>query len=422
MATLRIKNGRLLDPASGLDATGDIFVEKGRITHVGKTPDKADQELDATGLWVMPGLIDLHVHFRDPGYEYREDVHSGAQSALAGGFTSVVMMPNTNPAIDSASVVEYLNEKASTAPIHVIPSGALTKGLAGKELADMGEMARLGVAAFTDDGYSVMDASVMRAAMEYARDLDRPVMSHCEDTRLSANGHMHEGRWSAQLGIQGIPHAAEDVMVAREIELSALTGCPVHIAHVSTAGAVEMIRRAKERGLPVTGEAAPHHFTSTDALCEGYNTNAKMYPPLRLDEDIEGIIAGLADGTLDAIATDHAPHHEREKVVEFDKAHRGIIGLETALPLTLRLVSEGRLPLMRAIALLTCGPAAVLGWPERGRLAPGAEADITLVDPDIEWTYTRDQVRSKSFNTPYLSWKFKGRARQVVVAGKPHRL
>ena len=418
MATLLIKNGRLIDPILGMDEAGDLYVDQGRISHIRKAPQEADRVVDAQGKWVVPGLIDLHVHFREPGYEYREDIASGALSARAGGFTSVVMMPNTKPPIDNATVVEFVLEKGRAAPVHVFTSGALTRGLKGEALAPLAEMARLGAVAFTDDGESVMNAHVMRAALEYARDLGRPIMSHCEDTHLSAGGQINEGEWSARLGLGGIPHAAEEVMIARDLQLAKLTGGALHIAHVATAGGVELIRRAKADGSSVTAESAPHYFSLTDSACDGFNTQAKMYPPLRTPRDIDAVIAGLADGTLDAIATDHAPHHAREKNVEFDKANRGIIGLETALALTLRLVNAGKIKRLRAIELLTAGPARVLGWKNKGRLAPGADADLTLIDPAIEWTYTADQIRSKSANTPFLGEKFKGRAIQIVVGGK----
>jgi dihydroorotase len=351
----------------------------------------------------------MHVHLREPGYEYKETVLSGAQSAVAGGFTTVACMANTNPVNDNGSVTRYIIEKARAANLaRVFPIGALSKGLKGESLADIGEMAEAGVVAISDDGRPVMDGNLMRRALEYCSMFHLPISVHEEDLHLAAGGVMNEGPTSLRLGLKGIPYAAEDVMVARDLVLARLTGGRLHIAHISTRGAVALVRRAKTEGLAVTAEAAPHHFTLTEEAVEGYNTNAKMAPPLRQREDVEAVKEGLRDGTIDAIATDHAPHHHDEKDVEFDQAANGIVGLETALPLTLRLVNEGRLSLTEAVRKLTINPARILGLPY-GTLSLGSPADIVIFDPASTWKVVPQRLRSKSKNTPFGGWELRGK-------------
>ncbi|NOT56543.1 MAG: dihydroorotase, partial [Deltaproteobacteria bacterium] len=361
MATTIITNGTLIDPANNVDAARDLLIEDGVVRAVEKPGGLRGVDaprIDARGLIVAPGLIDMHVHLREPGYEYKETVLTGTQSAVAGGFTSVACMANTNPINDSGAVTRYILERARAANLaRVFPVGALSKGLKGEELAAIGEMLEAGAIAISDDGRPVMDANLMRRALEYCSMFNVPISVHEEDLQLAAGGVMNEGPTSLRLGLRGIPNAAEDVMVARDIALARLTGGRVHVAHLSTRGAVALVRQAKAEGLPITAEATPHHFSLTEEAVEGYNTNAKMAPPLRLAEDVQAVKEGLRDGTIDAIATDHAPHHRDEKEVEFDQAANGIVGLETALPLTLTLVESGVLSLTEAIRKLTVNPA-----------------------------------------------------------------
>ena len=382
----RITNGRIIDPANGVDQTGDLLIIAGRIASPGQEAPPDTTEIDAAGCWVVPGLTDMHVHLREPGQEYKEDILSGARAAAAGGFTSIACMPNTSPVNDCAAVTAMIRARAA------------------------------GAVAVTDDGRPVEDSQLMRRALEYAGDFGLVVISHSEDRSL-ASGVMNEGVVSTRLGLKGIPTAAESIMVYREIALAEFTGQRVHIAHVSAAASIDLIRAAKARGVRVTAETAPHYFTLTEEAVFGYDTNAKMNPPLRSAADREAVRAALADGTLDAIATDHAPHSILEKETEFDTAANGIIGLETAVPLALDLVRDGVVDAGRMVALMALNPAAILGL-GAGRLDPGAMADVTIIDPEREFVYTADQVVSKSRNTPFLGWRLKGRAVLTMVGGE----
>jgi dihydroorotase len=415
-----IKNGHIIDPANKVDEKLDILVAKGKIAKLAKPGSmtlEGAQVIDAAGKIVVPGLIDMHVHLREPGFEYKETIASGAEAARAGGFTSVCCMPNTNPVNDNRSITEFILSQARNAAAHVYPIGAITKGSKGEELAEMGELHESGCVAVSDDGKPVMNAALMRRAMEYSKIFDMLLIAHCEDITLSGKGVMNEGLVSTELGLRGIPRAAEDVMTARDLSLAEFTGCRLHIAHVSTAGSVRMVRDAKARGVRVTAETCPHYFTLTDEAVRGYNTMAKMNPPLRTADDVAAIKAGLADGTIDVIATDHAPHGMDEKSGEFDYAPFGIVGLETALGLSLKLVADGILSLSDLVRKLSANPAFILKI-NKGTLSTGADADITIIDPNIEWTVDSSQFKSKSRNTPFNGWKLKGRAVRTIVGGK----
>ncbi|OGW12615.1 MAG: dihydroorotase [Nitrospinae bacterium RIFCSPLOWO2_12_FULL_39_93] len=415
-----IKNGRVIDPANKIDAILDILIENGRITEIGKAishQPSAISLIDASGKIVVPGLIDMHVHLREPGYEYKETVKTGAESALAGGFTSIACMPNTKPVNDNQSVTDFILDKArKEGVVNVYPIGAITKGLKGEELAEIGELKSSGVVAITDDGKPVMNSELMRRGMEYASMFDLPVISHCEDLKLSEGGVMNEGFVSTELGLKGIPDTAEVVMVARDIALAELTGAKLHIAHVSTRGAVSLIKGAKLRGVNITCETAPHYFTITEKEVIGYDTNAKMNPPLRTEDDLKAIKEGLRDGTIDVIATDHAPHEVSEKEVEFDRALFGIVGLETALPLTLKLAHNGVISILEAISKLTINPARILGL-NKGTLSVGSDADITIIDLDKEWQVDVTKFKSKGKNSPFQGWHVKGVVEVVIVGG-----
>lgn len=419
MNSLLIKNGRVIDPANGIDAQLDLLVVDGRIADTGTNLNAAGaQIIDADGLLVTPGLIDMHVHLRDPGLEYKEDIISGTAAAAAGGVTSIACMPNTRPVIDNLAVCRYVIHKAKEqGSANVFPIGSITQGLKGEMLAEMGELKEGGCVAFSDDGVPVTSSELMRRAMEYADTFGAPIISHAEDLSLVGSGVMNDGPVATELGLKGIPWVAEDAMSARDIMLAEFTGAHLHLAHVSTRGSVELVRRAKARGVRVTCEATPHHFTLTDEAVRGYNTNAKMNPPLRSQADVDALRAGLADGTIDAVATDHAPHHIDEKNVEFAIALNGIIGLETLLPLTLNLVEQGIIDLSKAVALMSCQPAAILGI-DRGTLSVGAVADISLIDPGHEWQLEPGKLRSKSKNTPFGGWSMKGAAIKTILAGK----
>jgi dihydroorotase len=419
MATLCIKNGRVLDPASGTDKPADVLVDGERIADiVAPGSGKADKVIDASGKWVAPGFIDLHVHLREPGEEYKEDIASGSLAAARGGFTTVLARPNTKPAIDNAELVRHVRQRGIEVGLcRVLPSGAVTVGQAGEVLAPFGEMKAAGAVALTDDGHPVQNAGLMRHALAYAKDFDLPILTHAEEKSLSRGGFMHEGVVSTRLGLRGIPALAEDVAVGRDIQLTEATGSRLHVCHVSTAGAVELIRQAKKRGVRVTGEAAPHHFTLTHEAVAGYDPNTKMSPPLREEHDRLAVIAGLADGTLDCIATDHAPHSVLEKQTTFDEALNGIIGLETALSLVLSVVQQGALSLLVALERLTVGPAKILGLPH-GRLQKGAPADVVVIDPEATWEVTREGLASKSKNTPWLGKQLRGRAVATVLGGR----
>ncbi|HKJ05725.1 MAG TPA: dihydroorotase [Geopsychrobacteraceae bacterium] len=418
MKTL-IKSGRVVDPANNIDEKLDLLIVDGKIAEVAPNIDAGDVEvINAAGLIVTPGLIDIHVHLRDPGLEYKEDIISGTRAAAAGGVTSVACMPNTSPVNDNLAITRYIINKAQEqGTANVYPIGCITKGLKGEILAEMGELKEGGCVGFSDDGLPVKDGEMMRRALEYANTFGAPVISHAEDLSLVAGGCMNEGSISTELGLKGIPSVAEDAMTARDIMLSELTGARLHMAHVSTRGSVELVRQAKARGVRVTCEATPHHFMQTDEAIRGYSANFKMNPPLRSREDLEAVRAGLADGTIDAIATDHAPHHIDEKNVEFAIAMNGVVGLETMLPLTLQLVADKVLTLNQAVALVTCRPAAVLGL-DRGTLSVGAVADVTLINPNKEWTVDAQKLLSKSKNTSFNGQKMKGYAVRTLLAGK----
>ncbi len=416
---LLIKNGRVIDPRNQIDDRLDVLIEDGAVSQVGTHIAAAGAEqVDADGKLVIPGMIDIHVHLRDPGLEYKEDIASGTHAAVAGGFTAVACMPNTLPVNDNLAVTRYIQEKArEVGHCRVYPIAAITKGLKGEGLTEMGELSEAGVPGFSDDGRPVESGAVMRRALEYSRPFGAAVISHAEELSLVGDGVMNEGFVATELGLKGIPWVAEDAMIARDIMLAELTGGHLHVAHISTRGGVELVRQAKKRGVRVTCEATPHHFTLTDEAVRGYNTNAKMNPPLRSEQDRLAVCQGLADGTIDCIATDHAPHHFDEKNVEFNLALNGIVGLETALPLTLKLVEEGVISLQRAVELLTIGPAAALGLPG-GHLGQGAPGDVTIIDPDLEWTVEQDKLHSKSKNSPFIGWTMKGAAVTTVVAGR----
>jgi len=409
-----------MDPASGLDAVCDIAIEDGSIAAIGQNlAIPGAGEFDATGLIVAPGFIDMHVHLREPGFEYAETIESGSRAAAAGGFTSICCMPNTSPVNDSATVTSYIKERAERhAIVNVFPIGAITKNSAGEELAAIGLMKEAGIVAISDDGRPVMNARVMRRAMETARSFGLPVIDHCEDLHLSAGGDMNEGIQSVRLGLRGIPAASEDVMVARDILLAELTGARFHVAHISSRHSVEMVALAKARGLPVTSEATPHHFALADDAMPPYDSNYKMKPPLRSACDIGAVTAGIISGAIDAIATDHAPHAGSEKMQEFEKCPFGILGLETAIGVTLdRLVHSGKITLMRMLELFTIGPNRVLNL-NRGRLAAGSPADITIFDTERAWTYDVNRSASKSRNSPFHSQTFRGGPVATIVNGK----
>jgi len=419
MKTLCISGGRVIDPSQGIDQVADLWVHDGCIAGLGPQPNlRADRTLDANGLIVCPGLIDMHVHLREPGREEDETIATGTAAALAGGVTSVACMPNTEPAIDTQAAAEFVHLQAQRAHnANVFPVGAITKGREGKELAEIGGLVEGGAVAFTDDGSPVVNSEIMRRAMEYCKMFDKAVLSHSEDLELSKNGVMNEGFESMRLGLRGYPAVAEEVMVYREIALARLTGARVHILHVSSAGSVELVRRGKERGARVTGEACPHHFTLTDECLRTYDSNFKMSPPLRTRFDVEAILDGLRDGTIDVLSTDHAPHAPEKKMRELDQAPNGIIGLETFLPICIKgLIEPSVLTWPKMLEKMTINPARVLGI-DRGTLCPGAVADVTVIDPDVEWTIDPKQFRSKSRNCPFAGWKVRGRARATLVGG-----
>ncbi len=422
MSSLLIKNGTIIDPSQALEARHVLLIQDGKIAALGAalTHDEAEV-FDATNLIVAPGFIDLHVHLREPGFEYKETIESGARAAVAGGFTSVCCMPNTKPVNDNSSVTSFIVEKARAAGLaNVFPIGAITQGSMGEQLAEIGEMKRAGIVGISDDGRPVCDAQMMRRALEYAKDFDLPVIDHCEDCCMAPAWAMHEGEYSARLGLKGLSGAAEDLQVSRDIQLAELTGAHVHIAHISTAKSVAFVRQAKQQGLRVTCEITPHHFTLTDAAVfeMQYDTNTKMAPPLRSQADLEACLEGLRDGTIDAIATDHAPHHTNEKAYEFDQSPNGIIGLETAVSLTLdRLVQRGVISLTRMIELLSCNPARLFKL-NRGTLQTGAIADVTIFDPNKVLKVEASRFQSKSRNMPFEGWELKGAPHATIVAGR----
>jgi dihydroorotase len=423
---LLIQNGRVVDPAQNLDAVASVLILNGKVAEIRKVADAAARApegvpvLDARGKVVCPGLIDMHVHLREPGFEHKEDIASGTRAAARGGFTSVACMPNTSPVIDNSGIVDLIEHKSRLVGlVNVFPVGAATLGMKGEELANTSELVEAGAVAISDDGFPIQNNYIMRRVLEYASMFGISVISHPEDTNLSAEGVMHEGYYSTLLGLKGIPAASEEIAISRDIILGEMTGTPVHIAHVSTAGGVRMVREAKERGLKVTAEATPHHFSLTDASLVSYDTNLKMKPPLRSESDAEAIRVGLKDGTIDCIASDHAPHAENEKQVEFDKAPFGIIGLETALPVTLdKLYHTGILSLRQIIEKLCINPARILRLSNKGSLKIGADGDITVLDLDRQVTIDPQTFASKSRNTSFAGWKLKGAPAATIVSGK----
>lgn len=414
-----IKGGRVIDPANGIDGTMDVLVENGRIAKVGpKLKADGARVIDAAGKVVAPGLIDIHVHFREPGFEHKEDLESGLRCAVKGGFTGVCPMPNTKPVIQTQADVEFMLQKSRLIGLaEILPVAAVTRDQGGKELTEFGELKKGGVYALSDDGHPIQDSNVMRRALEYSKKFDLVIMAHCEDTGLFGCGCMNEGLVSTQLGLQGIPVECESVEVARDLQLVDLTGGRLHFCHMSSKKSLDLIRAAKKNGSTATAETAPHYWTLTDEAVLGYNTRAKMNPPLRRDEDVKAIKEALRDGTIDVIATDHAPHAEYEKSKEFDKAPFGITGLETSLALSLNLVREGVITMVQMVDKMSRRPAEILKV-DRGTLSAGAVADVTVFDPDAEWTVNEKDFESKSKNSPFLGWKMKGRATEVLVGGK----
>lgn len=420
MSKLVVKNGRVVDPSQDLDRVCDVAIEGGIIRAIEKDIERTgSEEFDASGLIVAPGFIDMHVHLREPGFEHAETIESGSRAAASGGFTSICCMPNTQPVNDKATVTNYIVERARrVAAVNVYPIGAITMNSAGEEISAIASMKQAGIVAISDDGRPVMSARVLRRAMEFARALDIPLIEHCEDLDLSAGGDMHEGLESARLGLRGIPRSSEDVMVARDIILAETTGARYHVAHISSKNSVEMVAFAKERGSPVTCEATPHHFTLTDEDMRPYDGNYKMKPPLRERSDMEAIRKGVENRTIDAVATDHAPHPGDEKMQEFERCPFGIIGLETAVGLALdRLYRPGNVSLPHLVRLFTQNPARILSL-DRGTLHPGAPADITIFNLDHEWIYDVNRSPSKSRNTPFHGHKFRGGPMATIVAGQ----
>ena len=450
MNSLRVTGGRVIDPSHHFDAVSDLLIVQGKIAAIGSEAAKQSppgiETLDATGLVVCPGLIDSHVHLREPGQTNKETIATGTASAARGGFTSIVCMPNTSPAIDNAGTVALIRERADRSGlVNVFITGAITNGIAGEELAPIGSLKRAGVVAITDDGHCVQSNELMRRALEYARMFDLPVLDHCQDYSLVSDGVVHEGYWSTALGLRGWPATGEEMIVARNIQLAELTGGQIHCQHLSAAGSVRLIREAKKRGVPISGEACPHHFVLTDAAIAGgekfwktdgkgvfgcgngesnkpdwpaYDTNFKMNPPLRSARDREAIIEGIVDGTLDVLGSDHAPHCDYEKEVEFDYAPFGITGLESELALALMQLYHTRLlGLPELIARFTSAPAGLLRL-AKGTLGPGADADVTLFDPDREWIFERKETKSKSFNSPFYGWRMKGKVVATIVNGR----
>jgi dihydroorotase len=418
MNDLLITGGRVIDPARGLDKVADVTITGSRILRVGKARGKARRMIDAAGMIVCPGLIDLHVHCREPGHEEEETIATAAAAAVAGGFTTICAMPNTHPPLDDEPAINYIIQRARQANLaRVLPVGCITKGREGKELAEMSLMTEAGAVAFSDDGEGVASSSIMQRAMQYAKMLDAVLMQHCQDPDL-AGGHMNSGAIAVRLGLTGLAAAGEEIMLRRDLELVERTRCRYHVQHVSSAGSVELLRQAKAEGLPVTAEAAPHHLLMTDAACMNYDPNYKMNPPLRSARDVEALRAGVADGTIDCLATDHAPHSAEEKELEFSLAPFGIISLECALGLYVKaLIDSGAMDWPALIARMATNPARVLGRP-LGTLAVGAEADVTIIDPNRRWTVKVDQWRSRSRNCPYDGWKLTACAAATIVAGR----
>lgn len=420
MKVIRIKGGRIVDPCSGRDEVDDLWIVDGKVFLSAPGGSKAKEEvIDASGKVVAPGLVDIHVHFRDPGQTHKETIRTGSEAAAAGGFTTVVGMPNTVPVCDNAGTFRYIqNAIQADAKIRVLQTGALTRGLEGEQMAPIGSLKNAGVVAVTDDGYCVQNNQLMRQIASYARMFDLPILDHCQDYSLTEGAVINEGHWSLRLGLRGWPREAEEIIVSRNIILSELTGAHIHMQHISSGNSVRMLREAKLRNIRATAEASPHHISLTDSECRNYNTLFKMNPPLREDADRKKIIEGLRDGTIDCIATDHAPHTADEKNVEFDYAPFGIIGLETALPVVLdTLVKEEGFSLLSALGLMSAKAAKVLGIPG-GSLSEGSDADIVIFDPEEEWVPGPDSFRSRSHNSPWLGRKLTGKVTRTIVAGK----
>ncbi|KAB2645660.1 MAG: dihydroorotase [Verrucomicrobia bacterium] len=420
--TTLLKSGRIIDPANRRDEIGDLLIVDGRIAEPSEVRDLKSEisEIDCAGLVIAPGLIDLHVHLREPGQSAKETIASGAKAAAAGGFTSIVCMPNTSPSIDSPSVVTWILEKAKAeACVNIFPTGAITKGIAGEELAPIGSMFKAGIVALTDDGRCIQNHEVMRRALEYAGMFGLTVMDHCQDYNLVGKGVMHEGAVSTALGLPGWPAAGEEIIVQRNALLAELTGTPIHCQHLSSGGSVRLLREARARGVKLSGEICPHHIALTDESVRGFDTNFKMNPPLRTQRDIDLLIEGVADGTITVLASDHAPHCAYEKEVEFDLAPFGILGLETELGLFLDILVHKKkaISLARLIEMFTTEPARLLRL-DRGTLSVGAPADVTIIDPGLEWTVDKEQSFSRSRNTPFHGWELKGRAVRTIVAGE----
>ena len=417
--TLLLHGGRVVDPSQGIDRIDDVLVRDGLVVAIGPAETGADEMIDATGLIVAPGLVDMHVHLREPGREEDETIETGTRAAIAGGFTSVACIPNTEPPVDTQATVEFIHQKAMRADTcNVFVVGCVSRNREGKELADIGQLVEAGAVAFSDDGAPVYDAELMRRALEYCSMFDKPILAHEEVLELSRGGVMNEGIVSLLLGLAGMPASAEDVMIGRDTALAESTGGRLHVMHVSTAGGVDLVRMAKARGVRVTAEACPHHFTLTDEALRGFDSNYKMSPPLRTAADVEAIIAGIVDGTIDCIATDHAPHAPEKKMLELDRAPFGIMGLETAVGLSVtRLVATGRIGWPRLIEAMSTLPARILGI-NRGTLRPGSVADITLIDPECVWQVDVKSFCSKSVNSPFDRWTLRGRAVATIVAGR----
>ena len=420
MPNLWIQNARVLDPASGRDAPGDLFITDGKfVASLTLAQKKRAKKIAAHGLVACPGLVDIHVHFREPGQTHKETIATGSRAAAAGGFTTVVCMPNTSPVADNAGTIQFINDAVRRdAVIKVLPTGCITAGMKGEALAPIGSLKRAGVVAITDDGECVQSNEVMRRACEYAKMFGLPIMDHCQDAAMTHGAVMNEGAMSTRLGLRGWPHAAEDIIVARDVILAEYTGAHLHLQHISSRYSVGIIRRAKKRGVKISAEATPHHLALTDASLSGYDTNFKMNPPLRTEADRRALIAGLRDGTLDCISTDHAPHTDYEKDKEFDYAPNGILGLETSLPVSLEiLVRQNKFKLAHVIDLMTRRPAALLGLPA-GTLAPGAAADVCLFDPNEKWRYDAKSGHSKSSNSPWSGQTLTGRVKTTIVDGR----
>ena len=423
MSATIVRNGRVIDPANKRDEVSDVCIQDGKIVASKsgiRNPESEIEEVDASGLIVAPGLIDIHVHLREPGFGHKETMDSGTRAAAAGGFTTIVCMPNTSPAADNPSTITWIKERAASAAcVNVLPTGAVSKNISGEELAPIGSLVQAGVVAITDDGHCIQNHELMRRSVEYARMVDVPVLDHCQDYNLVGNGVVNEGYWSTLLGLPGWPAAGEEVIVMRNILLAELCDHYIHCQHVTTAGSVRLLREARRRGVKISGEVCPHHIALTDEAIQNFDTNYKMNPPLRAQADVDALLEGIADGTLSILASDHAPHADFEKEVEFDAAPFGIIGLETELGLFVDLLvhKHRRVDIVRLIEMFTAEPAKLLKL-EAGTLSVGASADVTLLNPDLEWTVQIDKFESGSRNSPFDGWKLKGRAVRTIVGGK----